>query len=219
MYNYFQFCCAVTLASIFSCNVASADSTPAPASAQKFYRSGETMLLFDDYQSAIVDFNKAIELDPKLSPALRSRGNAKFFVKDYQGAIADYNRIIELNASDSEAHYSRGVAKYNMGNRAGALSDMFEARKLGYADAERRIDEWNTAAKRTGSTTLKEAESEKQKSNANRTSSSLSSNNYRQYSQIYNIDKSKIDAVSNDINRNENQGTLKINLDKQLYLR
>ena len=42
-----------------------------------------------DYTGAIVDFSKAIELDPENKYAYYSRGTAKYELEDYRGAIAD----------------------------------------------------------------------------------------------------------------------------------
>ena len=64
-----------------------------------------------DYQGAIADYTKAIEINPQLAPAYYNRGLAKYDLKDYQGAIADYSKAIEINPQYADAYYNRGLAK------------------------------------------------------------------------------------------------------------
>ena len=50
------------------------------------------MLEQGDYQGAIDDCSKAIELDPKDPQTFIERAELKIFLKDYQGAIHDYSK-------------------------------------------------------------------------------------------------------------------------------
>jgi lipoprotein NlpI len=43
-----------------------------------------------DYEGAIKDFNKAIELDPSRASAYSSRGLAKYYLLNKEGACADW---------------------------------------------------------------------------------------------------------------------------------
>ena len=65
-----------------------------------FYKSANEKFDKEDYQGAIDDYSKAIELDPQNLKAFSSRGDAKFNLEDYQGAIDDYSKAIELNPAD-----------------------------------------------------------------------------------------------------------------------
>ena len=56
-----------------------------------------------DYQGAIKDFSKAINLNRKNEDAFTKRGIVKFFLKDNQGAIDDYSEALKLNPKNSEA--------------------------------------------------------------------------------------------------------------------
>lgn len=49
-----------------------------------------------DYEGAIADYDKALELDPQDTGAYFARGNAKYNLKDYAGAITDYDKAIKL---------------------------------------------------------------------------------------------------------------------------
>jgi Tfp pilus assembly protein PilF len=76
-----------------------------------------------DRQGAIVDFNRAIQLDPNSARAYNNRGATKSELGDKRGAIDDYNRAIALAPKFAEAFYNRGAAKYQLGDKRGALTD------------------------------------------------------------------------------------------------
>ncbi len=81
--------------------------------ATTYYKSGWDKLYLDDNErGAIVDFTKAIELDPKYVLAYLARGDAKSFLLDYRGAISDYSKTIELDSKQPTAYYGRGKAIY-----------------------------------------------------------------------------------------------------------
>ena len=69
-----------------------------------FARSGE-------YEKAIEDYNKAIELDPNLAGVYYNRGNAYFYLKQYEKAIEDFDKAIELNPNNAYAYNNRGLAR------------------------------------------------------------------------------------------------------------
>ena len=95
-----------------------------------------------DYQGAIADCNKAIELDPKYTKAYGNRGIAKYELGDNQGAIADYNKAIELDPKNAKAYHNRGWAKGELGDNQGACLDWSKAGELGDSDAYKLINEY-----------------------------------------------------------------------------
>lgn len=64
--------------------------------AEEYFSRGNFKKLLGDYGSAILDFNKAIELDPSFSEAYYQRGIAKTFINDEDGAVSDFNKAIDL---------------------------------------------------------------------------------------------------------------------------
>ena len=90
-----------------------------------------------DYDTAIRDFNKAIELDPKLAQAFYNRGLAYVNKKDYALAIRDFTRAIELDPSFAMAFCNRGTAYADNGGYDTAIRDYTKAIELdsNYADA------------------------------------------------------------------------------------
>ncbi|MCX6195236.1 MAG: tetratricopeptide repeat protein [Flavobacteriia bacterium] len=99
-------------------------------SAVEFYETGIEKDLNSDYEGAIIDFTKSIEIDGKYIDAYRGRAMAKWWMRDYEGAIIDYTKIIDLNSEDSDAHESRGRAKASLKDYEGAIEDFNKAIEL-----------------------------------------------------------------------------------------
>ena len=60
-------------------------------------RMGQNAIYFDDYVSAIENFNGIIRVKPYLSEPYFFRGIAKQNLDDHEGAIQDFSKAIELN--------------------------------------------------------------------------------------------------------------------------
>ena len=103
---------------------------------EDYLKNGNERYDKGDYQWAIEDFNKAIELNPKNSEAYRGRGLAKGKLKNYWGALEDCNKAIELNPKDSVAYLYRGVAKSYLNDYRDAIEDYSKAIELNPKDSE-----------------------------------------------------------------------------------
>ena len=77
--------------------------TPITIVAGLYYLKGE-------YDSAIVDYTKAIELNPDYAEAYNNRGVAYHLKKEYDSAIIDFSKAIELNPDYAIAYNNRGRA-------------------------------------------------------------------------------------------------------------
>ncbi len=80
-----------------------------PDEAGMYDARGEEKKNGSDFEGAIADYTRAIELYPKYSDAYRERGIAKAKKKetDLDGAIADLDRAIELDPNDAVAYAGR----------------------------------------------------------------------------------------------------------------
>ena len=87
--------------------------------------------LSGDYNGAIRDSNKAIELDPEFKEAYFRRGLAKEGLKDIKGAIADFSKAIAIDPDYAKAYFFRGVDKIDTGDRNGGCLDLSKAVELG----------------------------------------------------------------------------------------
>ncbi len=83
-----------------------------------------------ELRQAIIDFDKAIDLNPSYAEAYNSRGSAYFEVGDFGQAIADYNRAIEMNPDFGGAYANRGLAYANLGDVDQAIADLEKAISL-----------------------------------------------------------------------------------------
>jgi len=76
-----------------------------------------------DKQGAILEYNKAISLDPENALAYRKRGYVKFNISNYVGAIEDYNEAINLDPKDYISYYYRAECNEHLNNWNEALED------------------------------------------------------------------------------------------------
>jgi tetratricopeptide (TPR) repeat protein len=83
-----------------------------------------------NYQQAIKDFNKAIELEPDDAYAYNHRGSTYSDLGNYQQAIKDFNKAIELKPDYSYAYNNRGIAYAALGNYQQAIKDFNKAIEL-----------------------------------------------------------------------------------------
>ena len=98
--------------------------------AYAYFMLGKTKFAAKDYDNAMIDLDKAIQMNPKFIYAYYGRGIAKSELGDYNGAIVDYDRYIELNSGDAEAYYRRGQAKKTLGQHDAAQADFEKAKEL-----------------------------------------------------------------------------------------
>jgi tetratricopeptide (TPR) repeat protein len=95
--------------------------------ADDFILSGFDRVSKSDLPGSIVEFTKAIELNPKLVTPRFWRGACKLLMGDPQGAIVDLSAAIALNPKKVEAYMYRGSAYAKLGNKIQAIIDLNRA--------------------------------------------------------------------------------------------
>ncbi len=75
------------------------------------------------YDDAISDYTKALEINPRYAVAFNNRGNAYQGKGQYDQAISDYNKALEINPRFALAYYNRGLAYARKGQHDQAISD------------------------------------------------------------------------------------------------
>ena len=101
-----------------------------PIKADDYILSGFERVSKSDFPGSVVEFTKALELNPKSLTAKFWRGTCKLLIGDAQGAIADLNAAIALNPQKVEAYMYRGSAYAKLGNSINATIDLDRAVSL-----------------------------------------------------------------------------------------
>jgi tetratricopeptide (TPR) repeat protein len=83
-----------------------------------------------EYDRAIADYTRAVELNANDAVVYNNRGIAYRAKGDNDSAIADYTRVTEINPRDAVAYNNRGVAYRAKGNNDSAIADHTKAIEL-----------------------------------------------------------------------------------------
>jgi tetratricopeptide (TPR) repeat protein len=106
---------------------------------RKVWEDGTQKMDRREFSAAIIDFSKALELDPNCIQCFSSRSWAKLRLGDSEGAEADATEAIRLDSNRAFAYFERAIARTDRGNLHGALADINRAIELRPNDA--RADE------------------------------------------------------------------------------
>lgn len=96
---------------------------------------GTSKAQFGDFKGAVVDFNKALQVNANDAQAYANRGKAKDELNDLKEALTDLNRAIELDPDNRDYYIHRGNTKIKLGDFIGAVNDCNAAIKLEPKDA------------------------------------------------------------------------------------
>lgn len=107
----------------------SASQTLIAGEANKHFNQGYEKHLNGDLNSAIKDYSKAIEHDPRFAMAYQMRGAAWQRMKAFDKAINDFSMVIAFGEAAFQAvgYYNRGIAKNMSGDFSGAIPDFGQA--------------------------------------------------------------------------------------------
>ena len=89
----------------------------------------------EQFESAIADFSRAIELDPENPETWGARGDGYITLGDFEAALNDYNNATGLDPDNGEYYWSRAISYDFMGELELALDDYSKAIELGVEDS------------------------------------------------------------------------------------
>lgn len=89
----------------FSCIVRVIDDTYVPA----YMSRASTYMRQRDYQRAMEDYTRAIELDGELIAAINNRGVVQAALQEYEAAAEDFDRAIEVDPDFIAAYNNRSI--------------------------------------------------------------------------------------------------------------
>ena len=101
--------------------------------AAEYVLKGKSKYAKSDYSGAKLDYNKAIELDPKFAEAYFERGNLKAELMDYSNAVQDYDKAISLEPGNGIYILNRSYSYYALKETDKARLDAEKAESLGAA--------------------------------------------------------------------------------------
>lgn len=110
--------------------VATPVPTPTPPDYTFFQNRGNANFVKGELEMAIVDYNKALELNPKDTSTYLSRALAYYNKQSYDLAVADYGKGIELNPKEAKMYLKRGESYEKLGEIEKALADYNKAVEL-----------------------------------------------------------------------------------------
>lgn len=104
--------------------------------AETYFNHGLKCLERRDYDCAIDNLSKLIDLNPQYARAYINRGFAYYNKGNYDQAFKDYDKVVELNPQSGYAYNIRGLAYYDKGEYDQAIKDFSKAIELNPQDAE-----------------------------------------------------------------------------------
>ena len=103
--------------------------------AEIYHNRGYTYEILEQYESALKDYDKAIELEPYKAFYLFNRAFLYQSQEKNIEAIKDYDMVILFEPENAKALTNRGEAHYALGNKEKAYADFIKAQEFGYEDA------------------------------------------------------------------------------------
>ena len=102
-----------------------------------FFNRAQDKFELADYEEAILDYNKALELSPtEICLVYSMRGNAKRNLGDFEGAISDQNKALDFDPLYADGYFNRGIAKFKKGDFDGAIQDYSQVIKINPKDTD-----------------------------------------------------------------------------------
>jgi len=83
-----------------------------------------------NFEKAISEWNRAIEIDPQYADAYVNRGDAYLAKGEFDQALADFDKAITINPNDAYAYLFRGMCLIDIGENQRAIPDLERALEL-----------------------------------------------------------------------------------------
>ncbi len=114
--------------------------TAVPPDFSTFQKRGDGNFVKGEYDQAVVNYTKAIELKPNEPSIYLSRGLIYYNRKFYELAVADYGKVIEINPQEKMAYFYRGDSFEKLGDLQKAANDF---KKVLEMDSENDVAKGN----------------------------------------------------------------------------
>lgn len=99
-----------------------------------YFNRGFAFSRLKQFDSAIINYDRAIKLDSSLYDVFNNRGNAYLFERNYLKAIEDFTSLLTIEPKNVEAYTKRGVCYYLTKDNNRAISDFTSAYNIDSTD-------------------------------------------------------------------------------------
>jgi tetratricopeptide (TPR) repeat protein len=106
------------------------------------FEAGFAYYNLQDFNRAVIKFNKVLAKEPVFTDALIYRGYASYNLGDYLSAEADLSRVLAQADDNGLVWAMRGLARVRLGDTEGACLDFRTARLKGLSAVEREIEKY-----------------------------------------------------------------------------
>ncbi|MGB5632371.1 MAG: tetratricopeptide repeat-containing serine protease family protein [Waterburya sp.] len=101
-----------------------------PKNALAVYYQGLIDYTKRDINSAIANYDRALQVNPNFALAYFSRGLANYRLGNKSKALADYDNALRVNPVDPWSYLNRGIVREDLQDTSGALADYNQAIKI-----------------------------------------------------------------------------------------
>ncbi len=101
--------------------------SPSTTMAGRLFNLANAKSELEQYQEALEDYDKALEINPNFAEAYINRGTAKAELSRWEDALEDFDKAIALNSDDARAYNNRALIFRRINRLAEALKDCNKA--------------------------------------------------------------------------------------------
>lgn len=102
---------------------------------EEYFNKGHSYFIQSKFSEAIIQYDKAINLNPNYADAYNDRGASKANIRQFESAITDYLKAKELGFKKSVLYSNLGFAYYTLKKPDSALIFIEEALKIDSSNA------------------------------------------------------------------------------------
>lgn len=113
---------------------------PATGNTFKFYLGrGVAHLNLLEYELAITDFTRSIELNDTAASAYHSRAMASYELRDYTAAVDDFLKTLELSEGNAALYFNLGMSYYRLSEKEKSCPYFHKSCTMGNNNACRMV--------------------------------------------------------------------------------
>jgi tetratricopeptide (TPR) repeat protein len=109
-------------------------------SAYKVYLNrGMAHFYLQDYDLADSDFDKVIELDPKIAAAYHGKGMVKYELHEYEDAVVEFQKSLQFEEDNPITHFNMGMSYFRLEDKDNSCYHFNRSCALGNRNACRLL--------------------------------------------------------------------------------